>query len=1433
MITKQKRKNYKRLFGSKVHNIWSPRISKIVRAIALASILSNPVVLANGSHEGALLLSFETTNRSFGELFKAIRNRSSRINLKYVDIIGEDTNRYDKYPSTIYSRFLQLHNIAHMYTAYSQLHFPYVDFIEKKLGSDTDEKKASTLYNIIKRITLNISNDNSLIVKRANEHLLGVPVTPPSKKGVELYPSDTPDESMPDVINSMFAQFFDPWRERFKVSGSNDPNNNVFELLDRLKTAVDETQLNDDKANLLLPFGSIDETSNDTLFGKAVLAQQIVVGGIIANYASVNYPKFDHIIMHDCCSLTTAIKNTISYIKGETDKRPHHTIANRLDKIHNLWKDSLIERILCLPTPPEKPQLSLRHRIQGISQKLEGQGILFTDERLPLIRQLRALFNCTFQKGNIFSHLVMLRNILKDPHTIIDDEVYDSWVRFIGCSDDMFYGRREAKETLFGVLSSIEQSINKATSDSLTRAIELVGTKQDLFELNSSVRTFWGVLNRLFIPNFDFVERFRQEITPIAAKMHSTYTPLLMRTDSLFFAVESLVRTHQFDWADVVISSLYENIPTLISYLKSYVDDTTKADKAYWNDFEAYETLNTLRNAVLGGGVRRIFDEPQLGLYENRSLELYLNKINELCNKAAVRNTPLPLLIGERNDGYLRQTLTLNDRFRYLKEIIWDISKFVDTSQEWYAVAGLLFNKFEELYSHLTVLTNANKETTLPAALSTLGMVTDLPGLGSIFSIMNLFFYNSSSALFEFILDKYKASRFGLSIETHHSLTKNLQQLKDFLTETQTLDITTEFDLIGEMSHREFVPSVFGRLAACEDALLQLWNNAYYIPIYQVLKLAANFYELTHEITNEGWSEMTLAQIGTPVSSIDERSLFGILNYVIASCLTSPLGHNVKFIATMIPDLAGQIASHKAITDEEKIAVLSRILTNAEIKRLYPDAQLPEQNYVPLSVLEANIAEAFYPIAGFFRFHQAEQLWDFGNKISAILQEISEYLTQTSAKYNPVIQIKDSSIAQTLMKKLGKDSDLTDWNGRYMLVSREESAKEGDAEVPLGSIPLEDESAELSVFGLSNRLGVRLYGMYSTLNIWMNAGIFEDSFNFLSDLKQKFYPGECALYYLTDGVLQIGRSIANISNNVQKIGAIPCVEDTPSEESDAAVGPNAAAGTIDAATNPGAPTPTILQERYKLFSEIEQCLQHVGETMSSIAQVLPHVLGSNFYEILRCVDASEYVVDAILDFSNLDNAVTRLLRHLQVPAEFKDEARRYTKDEWTCADLTHGFNDICANLIDISTKIFEVGPSTIEEHTDLVEMGVSIKRCQIATLRACPQSIKFDLRRHKEGHRQLHCPTCSVPVVQFERISQCIQEISTNLSFLSRSFLSHAEVEPLRNMLEMLEEGGESPANRLLFPQGDDYACCCEAGSIVDVIAAMEKNIKIIMKKLG
>ncbi|MDR0631183.1 MAG: hypothetical protein LBF66_01260 [Holosporales bacterium] len=1328
-----------------------------------------------------LIYAQNYANFLFESLFDTI-NKTPKRDIDYVKIIGNRDDPSDQHPVSMRSRF---RHFCKLTAEYSDLDIPLVQAMTAIIGTRLDPEDAPTLCNVLRSLAKNIPCDFYDAHKNANLYFLG---------SIQDRPENVPiSATLPDSIDALFSFFWNPWRERF-IYSPDAPAGNIFALLNELKAAV-EDEANADRVAFvssnaqMSPIGSVTSPKNDTLFGKAILAQKII-GTIIHSRIPISYSNFDRLIMREPDSISSTIFETIRYIRGETSQPPTRTIASQLNEIHESWKAFLNAQLMGSVTSETMITNSLHNCLQRISLVLSSKELTYEGEQLSLVKQLKKQLSCAYINGGVFASIAILSQILRDSDTIIDHQKFSEWTRFLGHPCDcMKTGTPPSDETLFGLFNLILELISQKNTpvESLQRAIDLIGQKSDLYEITRGERTFWGLINRLFFLNFEFVNEIRDQVRDASVGLNFDYMPLLMRTDRMFMDLQFLIESKQFDWADVIISSLHKNTPVFIDYLRQYVREGTSshAHKAFWSDSEAVGTLNIMVSSILGGGVRRIFAEPANEQLMVQSLEWYLEQINKLCLKPHIKGAPLFQLIGEPSDSVLKKTLTLNDRFQYLKEIVWNIFTFEYSHQEWYELANSFHELFKELYTRIDELSMRPSEDNFQRAYQALGTVDAYPGGESVFSMINLLFHKASSTLFAIILDKYQVSKFGLSIDTSHSLRKSLQRMKDSIVKTQTLDITTEIDLIGEAQHNPFVPSVFGRVAACEDALLQMWDGAYYIPVYQILSLAAQFYEIAHDAMTQGWTMDTLQKIGSPISSIDDISLFGTLNAVVASCLTSPLGHNVKYIATMVPEIIERLLKHPGMTDTAKISILSILIPASTLQEQFPDEEIPEQNHLPLALFEQKLSEFFYPIAGFFRFYQAKQLWDIEQKIKQIIENVASCLIETEQKFYSSFEVVSADTVQYLLTLLGNPGDITDWAG--------------NVQASRGASAYEHAAGPVSVFGLSNRLNMRLHIIYSTLKQWVSYPAFSQCFDFLNQVKQQFYPGSCDLYYVTDALFHTDQSILKINSAIRLI-----LNEAPEE--------------LEA-------SPEFAEKKKQCFDEIEQDLQKIGKTNASIAAILPHVLGSHFYEILRCASVSEYIVDSIDEFSKLSADVLELVRLLgyNVP-EYESELPLNTGN---CESFFQVWNCLAEHTRDTSKMIFEINSSphiwTRFASNDAIGSWSQINRLQLALQSLCPSSIGSDLRSQKVTHRRLYCLPCQIPAAQMENIHENVKEISLNLSHLAKAIVSLSEHTPLRSVIFALTGGDPT----LVLER------YCDLPALLGTIPNIETNLSSAMNVAG
>lgn len=1376
------------------------------------------------SQEQYLSEQIQKTRNLFTGLLQTI-DKAPIKTLQYAKTLGLLQHKSDLYPVSPYSKIQHLCQSILAFKDYKKVHLPQnIMSSMLKILKSPEKDSDPTLPNIIKYLQTYISREN--INKQKILFLLGE---------IKEAPQDLPLKiNLLDTINSLFTPLFQIWKDRIVYQENIYDSQNIFSLLNQLEIIIKNPSLNEEKKFFLeTPLGAIDNEDTQTLFGKAILAQKIV-GSIITSFAPVHYPRLHHLLTHPSCSITQALIETIHYLKGESETKPHHTIANRLDALHNLWKKSLIEKLINCKNywPKDIYFLSLQKKIVSIASQLSDLNLIYKDDNLNTLNSFfnNASYKNTYDYESLFTPITALANLLSNPRIIIDDEHFKDWVYFLGCAGDTL------PQTLFGILNFISKKLENPSDNTWNETLSLIGKKEDLAEFNHPQKTFFGILNYLFTKSFSATNLSFQKIFELVDQLthridmpkhlqemlgsyHDKKNSNTLQERILYLqeSIQFVLNQHQFEWIDYLIDNVYSHLPKLIGYLQkgltmpSY-DLFSHFGKAWWSCFEIYESVNAIINAAIGGGIQKIFHDTNSYLDQSslqlQTLKWYLNQIHRHLQNPIFQNSQLRFMVGSPNKTHLDQVLTLYDRFQYIQEIADSIVIFIDLdiAQEWYNVlvspqTGLL-SKFHQFYLEIEKLSRKSNEKTLQNALKILGNTTDSPHQNTIFGIINFLFQKSSSSLFGLILNKYSAQKFNLEIQTRHLLLEDLQKLKEFFEKNKKIEMIDALSLIGGGWHNAFIPSVFGRLAACEDTLLQLWSQAYYIPIYNILSLAAQFYTLTHEIINEGWTIRTLKNIGTPISSVNEISLFGTLNDVISSCLTTPLGCNLKYITVLLPEIISKIQQHPALSQENKEKILKLIMAQDLPWKNSSEEKSQEINIESLQNLEQIIAESFYPIAGFFRFHQAQQLWKIGRKIITLFQEINQILDLTKKDFDPSYPQMNPNLPLTLLEKIGTPLDFK-------------------------------QTKNASIFLFSHQLGIRLHSMYSTLKKWVHTPEFLKYFQILDQLKQKKFPGKCQLYYLTNGFLKIDQSLNIITKALQSIlkDTSVSVQTRSLEEKEFEI---------------------FCQKKYQLFNDIEESLKSISRTLISIAQVLPHVLGTQLNEILRCVDISEYMKDASDYFQRLQESIFKLVQHLGYA--LSEDLPSPSITEWNCSEFLQTIQHTGKILATLSKTIYDIAYN-INRFTcfipDLVETGYKIKKCELILQRihSSTTDIQHILRHHANQERTFHCPSCNVVKTArfFENITQNLQEVSTNLSFLAQTFFLQAEIMPLQTMFLSLTTACVSKQGKPLIDQfysvqyqnnglphlDSEGNISIDPSSFKSIIDNLQKTLQKIMQKTG
>ena len=1245
-----------------------------------------------------LLQKFDKANDYFNDLFFSIRRKKIK-NIKYEEIIGKKTEHSSTYPGSLYTQFKHLHRVIKSYCAYPKLRLE--EQVINDIESLLDKNDKNSLYSILKKLSYYIPNefDNRYEI----QYLLGIRNEKPETLDI--------DKTLPQAINDLFQPIFNEWLKR--VTFVSTDLDNIFLLTEELKSFVDNNILTEEQKLLIPEIGSLDDDKN-TLYGMIISSQQ-VISSIINNKIPVSYSKLDHLLLHEDCSISASLSNTLKFLKGETVDKPTFTIKNRFDELQRILKMSLVERLLDLNDywPNEKLLYSATNLLENTANK---QSVIASIV-MQNIDELRALYskkdkNNIYKENSLLAKIVNITNLLMCPNYVVNDEDFELWNSLIGSVNDC------NKNSILGILNYCKRNLdNYLLNDVFSENLDLIGVNSDLANIYKSENTLIGIINflnrnvlsktLLKIENFETVlssivqkANFDENLKSLIGSVLDSESQITFcgRFNFLKQNFRKLYDSNSFEWSSNIFLNSESLLDNLFNQLNSSLELSDEEfseffSEAWWKEDSIYGALNRIISTILSCGINNVLSN---NLFQNsannlkiQNSEYYLNLINNII--ISDQESEIFKIIGPQDFDNKEKLLTINSRFSYLKEILNFSAPFL-SFEEISAIYNLISNPVNGFNAKLLTIENLLRKNLVNDALSVVGDISSFPSMETLSGIINYLFYVCSNKLFSFILDPYKASSIGLNINSRYSILNDLRDLKEKMKKHYVNPNIEKY--IGNDWDIKYSPTVFGRLASCEDILIKLWDNAFYIPIKNLMDLAAEFYKVKNEILQNESEDFFLSKIGTPVSNINEKTLFGILNRIIADSLTSQLGNNTKYISEIIPVIVNIVANHRAISQEDKIQILQLLIPNELIEEILQIDNLPEQNFKTLMEKQMIVGQSFYPIAGFIRFHQANQFLEMAKKITTIISDILEYLNETN-NFDPVLQNKDPLVAQNIISKIGGVEDFDDVNFD-------------------------------TLFSLTNDLCIRLSNIYTRLERWMFDQDFSESFNSLLQIKNQFITGNCKLFYSSYCLKKISEYLFYIKENINNI----VYDENFSEEN----------------------TRVFIDEydsykisKEKIFSSITKLLKNIRESLNKAGLRLPFVLSSNSDNLFRSIDVSDYLIEVAENSKEIKidvENVNKLLGYVPIMDGYQD-----LHNEGECDSISLYINEI-ANRINELTNTFEYFFNNFEQYKDIIfdisSASTYTSSCLIEINKIFNEIDKIykNVFSHVDNMYELYCVNC-------------------------------------------------------------------------------------------
>lgn len=894
----------------------------------------------------------------------------------------------------------------------------------------------------------------------------------------DLFPKGSFSLSLPEAIRRMHEPLFSLWRENIIYRPASERGLNLFARLNQLEELTKERSLtSEEQAALGAPLGTLKDASQGspmgrmpaTLFGKAGLVQRIVA--YVLKGAPAHFPRFHHLLTHPDCSIGAALEAVSSFLQGLRTEPLRHTVANRLDEIQTVWKKDIAERIFSSSThwPTSCGVPSLFNSLERMRRKLMDIEPHVKGNERPLVTGLQTL--CTVHAdgtvpfNSLVAPLITLAQILALPSFAVDDRGAQIWVEVLGNASDT------VPRTLFGILNTItgELSSHVVTQQTLERAQTLIGTSADAPTVPKDPNrtpTFWSLVNGLMAECLRSVysrEALWKHIDTEKsdAPSNEAQTLLLKRLRLMDAEIGRIFKEKTYRGVERLIEALAVEEPRLFAAL-----DAQDGQNDVWWDPNSllYGPLNRILGAARCSEILTVMKASPLSscscqqVKKEHFQDLFesLIKIQKKLHTNLIASTdktvedalqtlikqigaPFPLL-----SGPLRTTC---ERLLFLQTAIPSLAPLFEDGED-------LRNRIIGEQG-LNVLFRQIEEATRNSSPENLTHTSEL--LTEVSACLDQLTHQCLATLLSVIVDPYRAQYDGFVFQPKAALRCDLQTLRHALELEETIEHSPAFRRLGGPWESAHDLTIFGRLAALEESLLEQQDTA--LPVEFLLQQAGRLVRKAREMAQEGWTDQTNGQIGTAEDTFESPSLFGTLNSMLYEILVAPLAANFKIIEEQMLDAMQKTRGRTALTEGERNALSHGLEIGSE--RL--------------------------------------------KKLTKVLNTLSVFLRPRTAQQFEVLSRQLFHETQELLREL--DLQTLPLNFVENLLDR------------LGDLD-EEPSSSGSIHALINTFTLRLHTLFLPLAKAWTSSAFE-MIPFLEERRQALRPGTCHLYYLTDMLRKI------------------------------------------------------------------------------------------------------------------------------------------------------------------------------------------------------------------------------------------------------------------------------------------------------------------------
>lgn len=1233
--------------------------------------------------------------------------------LDYANSVGTAQDHPTNYPGTVYARFQHLKRSYEALpdVAKADLSSEVVEAMNKALGEVAASSQPS-LISVLMALADYVGKERTY--SNHLQYWLGQSPTCP-KGALPL--------SLPEAFDNVLRPLFEPWRKAVTYSQNPTEKNNLFSLAHQISNEVAKKTAEEQKRveTWLGPLGTPEEDNPQTLFGQIIALQRLVES---TEEDNLPFPlaHFQRLLGSPKGLIVKSLSESLAFLQGQRVTRPQQTPRELMASLNHLPRQTLQNIFVTVPKlwPPRKGGESIQQRLQSIAFRFEELGYVQKSSEWYEIRAtLGLLSKKSYAYGSLLDAVSTLSSLIAQPSLPFDESDFEDVAPFIGLEG------RPSSTTLWGLLETISQRLEKTSEIDEKDILRLLGAPKDPLKRPGEETTVWGVLKALiehFLLKAPFPGQKLQDLAwrimvredlPLSLKSllgDNKPTTLIHRLKQLEKDMQDLIDQHQFGWADQLFEALSRHVPALEKALQDVLvapasELEALLSQAWWRSDGIFQDLNALLEVVRGGGAQKLFRPKNLPSYGDsqrlslRTFDWYRKEWKVLMKREPLKGTNLALRLGlsERKEDSvsLEPFQALWERLTFLSDMIpmvalqepidseeatWKswMQNIVDTKQ---GLMGLcyLFTVDLDTFS----LGQAEAESSLLWERIEQAVEGIYPRVGTLSALLQNLLEEGFRTFLRRSVASHRAQRYGWFLQDGDSLRHALQEVQEMLLSENDPQVFKALRRLGTEADGPFSPTIFGQLTACEDLLFRLWEERLRIPLQACSQVAACLAEKLWTLRQEGWTQVTAAQLGEFLSSPSEDSVSGLLNLWRAHVLAGPLQRGLETALSMTRELAKTVATHPALKIPDRLRVLSSILPPKEMARwsffteeLEGVAFDEDDKFATLSQGLSFLLEALEPVKGCLYVNHAQQ---WGRLVSSLLVSLRQLQSEFDAAkkaFDPGIPIYKPALADKALARLGQESDR--------------------AETPLPGL----SSTSPTLRGLVHELALRFHSLYTSLHSWLTSETLKNIDKHLTTLEQSLTPNSTALTPYLRGCDRCSNFFSSCTALLAGAGEWAC---EPLEKKE------------------------YYQQKRDLFQALCETLWGLQPPAERLAHVLPRLWGQGMDQ--QAVDLYPFwddVVESILScIGEADRLLVLLNPHAVVPSGQHDQRSSSSLEE-ALQNVVRALRQ-CTQAL---TRRVQNASTTPSYASDLAETGLDLFRCSLALSGTCSpyEDIANELR---------------------------------------------------------------------------------------------------------